>query len=844
MDLFTGLFYVVSSLVSYGDYKRQKKQAEAAAFKADNLLLNTVSNNAPIPIIYGERRVGGTIVFKDTQTGSRKRLYYALVLCEGGVESVTDIKIDDVPITDARFNGYVEHEIYLGTDNQSQDALLDQALPSYENNFNLNGVAYIALRFEYNSEVFGKEPAVTALVKGKKVYDPRTGSTAYSNNPALCLRDYLINPRYGRGMPSDAVDDVAFSEAANDCDQEVTFYTSGTTGKLFECNAVLNSDDSSSDFEDVQKLQLGMRGFIPYMQGKYSLIIDKARDSVFDFSQDHILGGIKILGETKENKFNRAVLTFPNPEANWQSDNAIWPNADSAEEAAYLAEDGEVLELAVELETTTNYYAARDLARILVLRSRNALRCSLNVTSEGFQVISSDIVTVSHPTPGWNQKPFQVEQIALNNDGTCSLQLLEYDPTIYAYESSPEQSTYPDTNLPDVFSVPPPTALTATPDTVTQADGSITAVIAITWTAPDDAFVISYDLTVTDSGGNAQTFPVVGTRYEFNANPGATYGISVQSVNNLGVKSQAVAVTGVQAIADTTAPGLPINIAKSGNFERIDLSWTNPTDSDFSHVSIKRSLTTVESQAVVIDQTPSNTYTDGPFESPATYFYWLASVDRTGNYSAWQWVGPVTSHVLGASDIPIDDATIKPNSQNALQVYFDGETLAFDANFERQNADNGALVVNRDDATITSGANGIEIKDLGVDTGKIKDNAVTITAAATRSPSNSFFANTTTWFTVCDLSFTSIGSNVFISWDANMSASSTAYVSFKLMRSNLTDLYFWSGFRVKDTQSFSASFLDENNSTGTVTYQLKAKKESGGQLPLPNTSLSIIEIKK
>ena len=172
---------------------------------------------------------------------------------------------------------------------------------------------------------------------------------------------------------------------------------------------------------------MGCRGFLPYNQGFYSLIIDKSRSSVFAFDKETIVGGISIKGETKENKFNRVLVKFANPVVDYQPDQAVWPEAGSTEESNFLAEDnGTLLVEELTLDTITNFYAARDLARVILKRSRNALRTSFKATSEALQLSVGDVVTVTHETPGWNAKPFQVEAILLNYDGTCDVSLLEY----------------------------------------------------------------------------------------------------------------------------------------------------------------------------------------------------------------------------------------------------------------------------------------------------------------------------------------------------------------------------------------------------------------------------------
>ena len=64
------------------------------------VLLNKQSNDASIPVIYGERLVGGTRVFLDSGGGSTNQyLYMAIVMCEGEINSIEEIRIDDKVVT-------------------------------------------------------------------------------------------------------------------------------------------------------------------------------------------------------------------------------------------------------------------------------------------------------------------------------------------------------------------------------------------------------------------------------------------------------------------------------------------------------------------------------------------------------------------------------------------------------------------------------------------------------------------------------------------------------------------------------------------------------------------------
>ena len=59
------------------------------------ILLNKQSNDANIPVIYGERMIGGTRVFMETSGTDNEFLYMAIILSEGEINDITEIRIDE-----------------------------------------------------------------------------------------------------------------------------------------------------------------------------------------------------------------------------------------------------------------------------------------------------------------------------------------------------------------------------------------------------------------------------------------------------------------------------------------------------------------------------------------------------------------------------------------------------------------------------------------------------------------------------------------------------------------------------------------------------------------------------
>ena len=63
------------------------------------ILLNKQSNNACVPVIYGERLVGGSRVFVESSGIDNEFLYIALILSEGEINDIEEIRVDDKVVT-------------------------------------------------------------------------------------------------------------------------------------------------------------------------------------------------------------------------------------------------------------------------------------------------------------------------------------------------------------------------------------------------------------------------------------------------------------------------------------------------------------------------------------------------------------------------------------------------------------------------------------------------------------------------------------------------------------------------------------------------------------------------
>ena len=214
------------------------------------VLINKQSNNAQIPIVYGRRQIGITRVFVESSGSDNKYLYMAGVLCEGEIEEVEQIFVDDKRVF---FDGALDHGVtrevssldsnffknnasniqiqaFNGKDTQSASSILTNAT-NWSSNHKLSGVAYLAFRFTWDKDAFSNIPQVRVTLKGKKVYDPRDTTTKWTPNSALVLLDYLRNTRYGKGLPDSAFETnfASFQTVATEADTLIQPRTTSVT---------------------------------------------------------------------------------------------------------------------------------------------------------------------------------------------------------------------------------------------------------------------------------------------------------------------------------------------------------------------------------------------------------------------------------------------------------------------------------------------------------------------------------------------------------------------------------------------------------------------------------------
>ena len=132
---------------------------------------------------------------------------------------------------------------------------------------------------------------------------------------------------------------------------------------------------------------------------------------------------------------------------------------------------------------------------------------------------AGDTVLRASPINGWTEKPFEVGSVkfAVDEDPEgnpvlgVDLVLLETAPEVYDWATDEESAVdpAPNTELPDIFNVLPPSNLTAVESLyITRDGGGVKARVTLAWDASPDAFVVaggSYQAEYRLTGTSAWT---------------------------------------------------------------------------------------------------------------------------------------------------------------------------------------------------------------------------------------------------------------------------------------------------------------------------------------------------
>ncbi len=223
----------------------------------------------------------------------------------------------------------------------------------------------------------------------------------------------------------------------------------------------------------------------------------------------------------------------------------------------------------------------------------------------------------------------------------------QYSYALFTYDGVPNYSagtgvttttlTPPDTTPPG-----PVTAVSATPGNTS---------VALSWTRPGDSDYTGVMIRRA-VGATAPSSPTAGTLVSDVASPtstitdsglasGTQYSYAFFAHDAVPNYATGVDVTTTTTVPpDTTPPGNVTGLTATPSTTSVALSWTNPGDSDYAGVMIRRATGSTPPSSITSGQlvakvtTPGTTYTDSGLASGTQYAYALFAYDGVPNYAS------------------------------------------------------------------------------------------------------------------------------------------------------------------------------------------------------------------
>lgn len=602
-------------------------------------------------IIYGETRVGGVRIYDSSTGNNNQTLNRILAFAGHEIDSYQQIYINDEVVTLSgasvvspdRYNGQVALATYFGTDTQTADAGLITETSGlsdgqWTSNHRLQGIAYIYTRFVYDADAFPNGvPSVSAVIRGKKVYDPRTGLTVWGDNPALCVRDYLT-AEYGLNQPSSRIDDDMIIAAANICDQIVE------GEKRYTCNGAFTTGTEPA--EVLNNLLSSMGGLLWYGQGKWRVKASAWTAPTVSFDENDLRSGISLsTRHSRRDNFNTVKGTFRGSESDWQP--ADYPEV--SDPAFITADNGIINTLDFPLPFTSSSLTAQRIARIALNRNREQLTFSASFGMRAFQVQVGDFVNITNTRFGWTDKAFEVTEwtfgLTEGLDIQVRMTLREISEGVFTgatgavFESN-------NTTLPNGFR-PVPFGLGLSSE-VRVINEHLTNVIFAEVTSSEPFNVERVEVQFKKSSdtnwrvagvGDLGVFEILDTEDE-------TYDIRARTYSYLGIRSDWETQTGFVVAGLAVPPADVTGFTAEINGASIHLEWEPVPDLDLSFYRIRHAVEETGASwanaTTAIDKVPRPANSATVPAKPGTYM--IRAFDKTGNAS-----GNYTSVVVPAA---------------------------------------------------------------------------------------------------------------------------------------------------------------------------------------------------
>jgi len=463
---------------------------------------NTIrSGISPQNIIYGKAFVGGIIPWWFTNGDRQQYHHFAQVLAGHVIDGVESFHIgtDQVEVDGEGFvvtpkymrdgQRLIRFAVFDGDQTNLPNEVVVASAGALNGADCARGIAWVYVLWEADYDVFGQVgvPEFRFVVRGKKLYDPRTNTTYYSDNPALVARDYLTSSMGLQCLTSE-INDADVIASANICDENV-LTPNGEYQKRYSINGALSTENNLKG--NLELISFAMSGMLFWSQGQWSIQAGAYQTPVATIDENKIIEVENLTAfSARRDIFNTVTGTFIAAN-DWYVEKQfpVVANAD------LIALDGEKIERNINYPLITDAIISQRLAKIDIMRARQAVTISMICNYKAYDLRPGSHVYMSIARYGWTNKVFYVIERTMSESG-IHYTFRETSPAVWDWTQfeAQEVDPAPNTNLPNPFFVPNLFNLTAESGTnylYVASDGTVISRIKCAWIESDSQYIYS-----------------------------------------------------------------------------------------------------------------------------------------------------------------------------------------------------------------------------------------------------------------------------------------------------------------------------------------------------------------
>ena len=525
--------FVVTTALSIGISrlldKRAMKKATGCGDAGARVQLPPATDNK-IPVVYGSAFTSGPVI--DAKISSDlKTMWYVVALAEhtdttvssGYTYDTNNVYYDGKRVIFASPTSSTVTALENNTSPPQQDTKVNGKINIYlftnGSSSGINTGGQTAIQILQDAQIpAGQQWTATdtmtncAFAVVKVQYDTNAGTTSIGglmckltnsiNKPGDVIKDYMLNTRYGCGIPLSRIDTASLT-ALNTYSDELIEYipTSGSTTPplptqaRYRINGPL--DTGQNCLVNLQLLVDACDSWLQYSEltGQWKVVINQSYtdyttlNNLFLVNDDNLVSGIEINPIDLNDTYNEVEVAYPNKYIKDQSDFQVIELSTFA--SGIMSPNEAINRLNVQLPLVNEAIQAKYLALRRLLQSREVLVIGMALDYSGIQLEAGDVIRVGLATYGWGPtdanpsnpyKLFRISQVSEEKypDGSLGVrvQAFEYNDTIYADNAIQDFQPSPNTGLDDPNFLGTPAAPTVVIDTAnTIAEMRVTGVV-------------------------------------------------------------------------------------------------------------------------------------------------------------------------------------------------------------------------------------------------------------------------------------------------------------------------------------------------------------------------------